>query len=383
MLSQGTIDFRGKLPSSEGLVHTLVNGYMLSASLFSCVELELFTHLDEHSGSSIEQLADACQLGVDQVQKLLSFGLSVGLIIQSGAQFYNSCDAQKLLSRHSPDNICAAVLHHKNHVYPLFGQLTDSLRTEKPISHRLKLSSEHDELNEFYAELDKSEEEFGVFMAAMNTFSKGAGTRIADVLATKISASNTVRILDLGGGGGQVSIEIAEAIPHAQITLVDLAKATRFASEEVKLKGLASRISCVESDIFAPLSFAEEDFDVVLISAVLGDWSNDYQVTLLANAHHHLKQGGCLVVSETLLDDDLAGPILPALMSLYVQILTEGGRNFTGEALVELLAHNRFADIEVQLNREYGCRDTVLARKCLVGQGIANDYARPLSSNTA
>jgi hypothetical protein len=51
-------------------------------------------------------------------------------------------------------------------------------------------------------------------------------------------------------------------------------------------------------------------------------------------------------------------------MSLYVQILTEGGRNFTGEALVELLAHNRFADIEVQLNREYGCRDTVLARKC-------------------
>ncbi len=55
---------------------------------------------------------------------------------------------------------------------------------------------------------------------------------------------------------------------------------------------------------------------------------------------------------------------LPALMSLYVQILTEGGRNFTGEALVALLAHKRFADIEVQLNREYGCRDTVLARKC-------------------
>jgi hypothetical protein len=50
-------------------------------------------------------------------------------------------------------------------------------------------------------------------------------------------------------------------------------------------------------------------------------------------------------------------------MSLYVQILTEGGKNFTGEALVELLANNRFDAIEVHLNREYGCRDTVLGCK--------------------
>lgn len=363
MLNQGTIDFRGKLSSSEGLVHTLVNGYMLSASLFSCVELDLFTHLDESSGTAIDELANACLLSAAQVQKLLSFGLSVGLVIQRGDQFFNSCDAQKLLSRHSVQNICSAVEHHKNHVYPLFGQLADSLKSGKPISHRLQLSDEHDDVNEFYAELDKSEDEFCVFMAAMNTFSIGAGTRIADALASKVSTSAPLRILDLGGGGGQVSIEIAEAMPQAQITLIDLAKATRFASAEVGRKGLSGRISCLESDIFARLPLAEADFDVVLISAVLGDWSCNYQITLLANAHRHLKQGGCLVVSETLLDDDLSGPILPALMSLYVQILTEGGKNFTGQALVELLSSNRFDAIEVHLNRAHGCRDTVLARK--------------------
>ncbi|SHM48361.1 Dimerisation domain-containing protein [Pseudomonas asturiensis] len=363
MLNQGTIDFRGTLPSSEALVHTLVNGYMLSASLFGCVEVDLFSHLDETSGTAISELADACLLSAAHVQKLVSFGLSVGLIIQRDDQFFNSSDAQKLLSRHSAHNICSAVEHHRRHVYPLFGHLAESLKSGKPISDRLHLSSVQGDTHEFYAELDKSESDFAVFMAAMNTFSTGAGTRIADTLGARIGSAAPLRILDLGGGGGQVSIEIAQAIPQAQITLIDLEKATRFARAEVDRKGLGNRISCLPGDIFARLPLAEAGFDVVLISAVLGDWSHDYQVKLLANAYHYLKSGGCLVVSETLLDDDLAGPILPTLMSLYVQILTEGGHNFTAKSLVALLAGNRFEHIEVQLNRAHGCRDTVLASK--------------------
>lgn len=363
MQNQGTIDFRGKLPSSEALVHTLVNGYMLSASLFGCIEVNLFSHLDETSGTAISELADACQLSAAQVQKLVSFGLSVGLIIQRDEKFFNSSDAQKLLSRHSTNNICSAVEHHSRHVYPLFGQLAESLKSGKPISDRLHLSSTHGDTNEFYAELDKSEKDFNVFMTAMNTFSTGAGTRIADALNARVGSATPLRILDLGGGGGQVSIEIAQAIPQAQITMIDLDKATRFARAEVERKGLSDRISCLSGNIFDHLPLTEADFDVVLISAVLGDWSHDYQIKLLANTHHYLKPGGCLAVSETLLDDDLAGPILPALMSLYVQILTEGGQNFSASSLVALLTGNRFDHIEVQLNRAHGCRDTVLASK--------------------
>lgn len=376
MLNQGTIDFRGKLPSSEALVHTLVNGYMLSASLFGCVEVDLFSHLDETSGTAISELADACLLSAAQIQKLVSFGLSVGLITQRDEQFFNSSDAQKLLSRRSAHNICSAVEHHSRHVYPLFGQLAESLKSGKPISDRLHLSSAHGDTNEFYTELDKSENDFGVFMAAMNTFSTGAGTSIADALSARVGSAAPFRILDLGGGGGQVSIEIAQAISQVKITLVDLEKATRFARAEVDRKGLGDRISCVSGDIFARLPLTETDFDVVLISAVLGDWSHNYQVTLLANAHHHLKSGGCLVVSETLLDDDLAGPILPALMSLYVQVLTEGGQNFTARSLVALLSGNQFDHIEVQLNRAHGCRDTVLASKVSGDIRLGSDQAQ-------
>lgn len=376
MLSEGTIDFRGRLPSSEALVHTLINGYMLSASLFACVEVDLFSNLNEITGASICELSQACLLSAEQIQKLVSFGLSVGLIIQRNEQFFNSSAAQKLLSRRSTHNMCSAVEHHSRHVYPLFGQLVESLKSGKPISGRLRLSSEQCDTNEFYTELDKSDKDFDMFMAAMNTFSANAGTRIAAALSARIDSAVPLRILDLGGGGGQVSIEIAQAIPLAKITLIDLEKAVLFAHAEVGRSGLRDRISCISGNIFADILPTEGDFDVVVISAVLGDWSHDYQVALLNNAHNYLKSGGCLVVSETLMDNDLGGPILPALMSLYVQILTEGGQNFTARSLVSLLYSNGFDHIDVQLNRTHGCRDTVLASKVLKGTHLRLDLAR-------
>ncbi|MBB5448369.1 MULTISPECIES: methyltransferase [unclassified Paraburkholderia] len=363
MTNQGTIDFRGTLSSSEGLVHTLVNAYMLSAALFSCVELDIFTSLDQRPGLTLQELAELSAISRKQTQKLISFCLSVGLIRQTGEQFYNSPDAQKLLSLHSASNLCAAIGHHRKHVYPLFGQLSDSLRREAPISHLLRLDEQAATDNEFYAELDKNAREFNLFMAAMNTFSRGAGARLAQTLSERGNASSSLRILDLGGGGGQVAIELAKALPSSQITLVDLAKAVSYAREQVVSNVLSDQIACQEGDIFSTLPFAADAFDIVLISAVLGDWSLDYQSRLLANAHFHLKSDGVLVVSETLLDDDLSGPILPTLMSLYVQILTEGGENFTPQALTRLLEDNGFGNVELYWNRAAGCRDTVLAKK--------------------
>jgi SAM-dependent methyltransferase len=358
MLPQGAIDFRSKLNCSAELIHTMINGYMLSASLFACVEIDLFTHLDEADGLTLPGLVVACGLSEAQVQKLLSFCLSVGLVRKSESRYQNAAVSTRLLSRRSPEHLCAAVQHHQHHVYPLFAHLTEALRAAHPVAHRLNYAQADQGGREFYGELTENVAEFDVFMAAMNTFSRGAGARLSLLLPPHITP---VRILDLGGGGGQVAVELAATRPDVQITLVDLARPVAFANAEVERLQLSSRISCVEGDIFSQLALEEKAFDVVLLSAVLGDWSRAYQDKLLDNAHRHLKRDGMLIVSETLLDEDLSGPILPALMSLYVQLLTEGGANFTGSALQDLLSANRFGDIQIQSNRAYGCRDSIIA----------------------
>lgn len=360
MSNQGSIDFRSRLNSSEPLIHTLINAYMMSGALFSCTELDLFSHLDQTPGARLDELAVHCGISTEQTRKLLCFCLSVGLVRQEEERYYCSDDARKLLSRHSPDNLCAAMAHHRRHVYPLFAELSDSLRRQAPICHRLGLGGRDG--SEFYAELDKGAEDFDLFMSAMNTFSRGAGTRLAEIIASHTAVDRPLRVLDLGGGGGQVAIELARSLPDAQIMLVDLPKAVNHAQEQIQAQGLEHRIRCQAGDIFSPLPL-ETPFDIVLLSAVLGDWSLDYQRRLLANAYLHLSPGGWLVVSETLLDDDLGGPILPALMSLYVQLLTEGGENFTASGLTRLLQDNGFEQAQVHYNRAHGCRDTVMAQR--------------------
>jgi hypothetical protein len=44
-----------------------------------------------------------------------------------------------------------------------------------------------------------------------------------------------------------------------------------------------------------------------------------------------------------------------------VQLLTEGGSNFTGAVLQDLLIANHFGNIQIQSNRAYGCRDSIVA----------------------
>jgi len=358
MPAPGSIDFRQRLPSSEPLIHTLINAYMMSGALFTCAELDLFTYLDQNPGARLEDIAAHCRITSKQARKLIGFGQSVGLVRAEKSGYHCSPEATRLLSRNSPDNLCAAITHHQRHVYPLFNGLSDSMRLQAPICDRLNPESD----SEFYAQLDTRDEDFQIFMEAMNTFSRGAGTRLAHLISSRVGHDGPLRILDLGGGGGQVAIELASHLPSAYIELVDLPKAVRHAQTQVITHGLQARIECRAGDIFTPLP-GDGAYDVVLLSAVLGDWSRPYQHKLLANAHAQLRSGGLLVVSETLLDDDLGGPILPALMSLYVQVLTEGGENFSAERLSQLLSDCDFQHVEVHDNRTMGCRDTVIAEK--------------------
>lgn len=358
MTAQGSIDFRQRLPSSEPLIHTLINAYMMSGALFTCTELDLFSYLDHHPGADLEDIAAHCRITTKQTRKLLGFGQSVGLVQVDRSGYCCSPEAARLLSRHSPHNLCAAMAHHQRHVYPLFNGLSDSMRQQTPICDRLGINAD----SEFYAQLDKREEEFQLFMEAMNIFSRGAGTRLAELIKLRAGNDRPLRILDLGGGGGQVATELAKHLPGAQIVLVDLDKAVRHAEAQVISQELHAHIECRVGDIFAPMPNGPL-FDVVLLSAVLGDWSLPYQNKLLDNAYSQLRSGGLLVVSETLLDDDLGGPILPTLMNLYVQVLTEGGENFSAARLCKLLSDRKFHRIEVHDNRALGCRDTVIAER--------------------
>lgn len=82
-----------------------------------------------------------------------------------------------------------------------------------------------------------------MIMEAMNIFSRGAGTRIAQLLDQRVINSRPLRFLDLGGGGGQVAIELALYLPTARFVLIDLERAVYFAQRKVKGRGCSRALN--------------------------------------------------------------------------------------------------------------------------------------------
>lgn len=357
MNESGVINFRSTVLASEGFILTAINSYMISAALFSMVSFDLFTRLDLNGPMTRAELAASCGLAVDQLDKLVTVARAIGLMTCEGDRLMLSPSSARLLSRNSGVHQCDAIMHHKNHVYPLLARLDESLRDSAPALEHLGWPGARPE---FFERAADTKGELAIAVGAMNTFSRGAGAHIASLIAAQRPLA---AVLDLGGGGGQVAIDIAEAMPQARITLLDRAAVLEHARDVIVERHLDQRIALVSGDALSTLPFSEDAFDVVVIASVLGDYARREQDILLAGARRCLKTDGLLIVSETLLDDDYGGPILPALMSLYARVLTPGGQNFSAASIRELLSSNGFGDIQIYDNRASRCRDSISASK--------------------
>lgn len=350
-------DMRKPVVGSAELITFLSSSFMLSASLFSAVELDLFSRI-ERGVVRLEELAGEVEIAVPELDKLLTFCVALGLLRRDGSQFRNQDVASRLLVTSSSENIVPVVLHYQKHVYRLFGRLTDALRQGSNLVKSWSFAQAI-EPTEMYDALEQSPDEYARFIRAMNIFSRDVGSSIAG----EWRPSGDVLLVDLGCGGGAVSAELASALPNLSVIAVDKPVPLAVASATALAAGVLERVRLQEGDIRGHVELADASADAVLISAVLGDWDEESQYAILAEARRILKPGGRLIVSETLLSNDGTGPLLPALLSLYVLVLTHGGRNFTGRALRALLTRADFVDVEIIDKKGDGLRDIALARK--------------------
>jgi predicted O-methyltransferase YrrM/predicted transcriptional regulator len=353
------LDLRKPIDINENFIDFMINGYMFSGILFSSVELNIFNYIEE-GPKTITTLAKCIEVEESVLERLLVYLISIKLIDKGEHElYYNSAIATKLFTENSSENIIPVVLHNKNHIYSLFTDLTKTLKEGSPNLNNWKFSADDPQKieEEIYSELSQHETELHIFLRAMNIFSKNAGT----VISQQVDLNNIHTMIDLGGGGGQVSLEIAKSYPHLQIKLIDLEETNSFTRKYLHDSGVSSQIECMDGDF---LSYkTDEKVDCVLISAVLGDWNKEIQHKIIRQAYNLLKPNGLLLISETLLDNNKKGPVLPALLSLYVFSCTKGGKNLTYNEVEKLLLNNRFGKVNLFDNRDKNVRDLIIARK--------------------
>jgi hypothetical protein len=291
----------------------LSGGYWQTCALHAAVKLELFSCLQDEK--SLEEAARTLACDSRGLGMLLAALTAMGLVRKSAGRYSNSAAASTYLDRQSPDYLGHIIKHH-HHLMESWAHLDRAVKSGVPQVQASAHSEE--EWRESF--------QLGMFNLAMQS---------APPLVQRIDLSGRRRLLDLGGGPGTWAIHFCLENPDLHATIFDLPTTRPFAEETVARFHMQPRIE------FSPGNFLVDDlpggFDVAWLSHILHGEGPEECRRLLGKATASLVSGGLLMVHEFIMDDDLTGPLFPALFSLNMLVATEKGQSYTQGSLTAMM----------------------------------------------
>ncbi len=304
-----------------------------SVALAAAVRVGLFNAL-EAGPLTVEALAARIDRRERPVGLLVRVLRAMGLLQREGDRVRLSEEAAVYLVSGKPDSL-AGLIDLEVERFPTPERVLEALRHD-----RATVYGETDPWERHAREPEQARR----FTEAMHSIS----ARPARTLARTLDLSTTRRLLDVGGGSGVVSIEIARAWPKLECVIWDLPTVCAVARRFVEENDVAERVRVLEGDMFAdPFP---RGFDAVGFSQILHDWSPGTGERLLRGAFDALEPGGLVFVHEKLVSAD--GPLANALVDLDMLVWTEG-QQYDSETLRALLKRAGFAAIERRATTGY------------------------------
>ena len=290
-------------------------GFWGSKALLSAVELGLFTELAKGPASG-ERLARALELHPRSAHDFFDALVALGMLERQDGVYSNTLEADLFLDRMKPSYVGGLLEMANARLYPFWGSLTEALQTGQP-------QNEAKAGGNFFEALYAEPARLGQFLHAMTGLSMGAHKAIA----AKFPWDRHQTLVDIGCAEGGLSVQVALAHDHITGGGFDLPAAEPFFNEYVRSFGLEERLRFHAGDFFAdPLPQA----DVLTMGHILHDWDLEEKKTLLAKAYEALREGGALIVFESIVDDERRENTFGLLMSLNMLIETPGGFDYTG-----------------------------------------------------
>jgi len=286
-----------------------------SKTLLTAVELGVFSELAAGSLGS-EALGKRLGLHPRGSRDFLDALVAVGMLRHDGDHYANTPETDLFLDRAKPSYIGAILEVANTQFYPLWGSLTEALRTGQP-QHHAQAGEE------FFEALYQDRARLAQFMRSMTALSKGA----SEAIAQRFPWERYETFIDLGSAQGGLPVEVALAHDHISGGGLDRPAVGPIFEEHVAAFGLSNRLRFYPGDFFAdPLPKA----DVLAMGHVLHGASLDQKRALLEKACRVLPDGGALIVFDAVIDDERQQNAFGLLMSLNMLIHSSGGFDYTG-----------------------------------------------------
>ena len=290
--------------------------FWASKTLLSAVELALFTHLAEQSGTA-PQIQQRLKLHARSTRDFLDTLVALGFLQREGEIYSNTPETALFLDKKKPSYIGGILEMANARLYPFWADLTEGLKTGQP-QNEVKRGEDN-----FFQVLYSEPARLRQFLEAMTGVSRGANLGIA----RNFPWASYRTFADVGTAQGDLAAQVALANPQLRGIGFDLPQAKPIFEDYMKHLGLAERVKFVEGDFFKePLP----KVDVIMMGHILHDWNLDEKKQLVRAAFDALPKGGAFIVYDSIIDDERRQNAFGLLMSLNMLIETPGGFDYTG-----------------------------------------------------
>jgi 3-hydroxy-5-methyl-1-naphthoate 3-O-methyltransferase len=301
----------------------LWGGFRAARVVLTANNYSIFEHL--RIARTAGQVADILETNFRATEILLDAVTSLGLLAKQGKNYKITALAKQFLLKENPA-YQGDMLRHADSLWKSWSNLDVVVKTGMPTRSK---SRDHE-----------------AFIRAMHN---NAVFR-APVVVNALDLRKVKTALDLGGGPGTYSIELAKH--NIAVTLFDM-PSTLEVSKTFIQKSKANTI------VLKPGDFHDDPigkgYDLVLLSQVFHSYSEEENYALLEKVRNALNPNGRVAIHEFFLKPNRAYPPAGALFSINMLVNTSKGRSYSPQEMKKWLAKAGFKNV-----REKLMRDTVL-----------------------
>lgn len=287
----------------------LTSAYWKSHVIFTAIELDIFTTLDNKCLTA-QELAQTINANEQATEKILNALVSLDLLVKQEGYYQNSQISNYYLIKGKPFYQGDAI-HHFHNIAENWEMLSQTVKTGDAVV-----------LKDLPEDVDPHD--LKDFITAMHNI---ASVKSQDI-CTAIPLNNPRNMLDLAGGPGTYSIEFAKRYPDLHAVIFDLEHVTRLTHGFIQSSGLQKRIkvqigNCLEDD------FGSNCYDTILVSNLLHIYNPENNIKILKKCWKALQNEGTLIIHEFVLDKTKTHPQFAALFSLNMLIGTQEGASYS------------------------------------------------------
>ncbi|HBP90208.1 MAG TPA: methyltransferase [Nitrospirales bacterium] len=280
--------------------------FRLPRIIFSALELNLFTRMDDRSWT-IPELAKRVRVSQRGLAILCRNLASVGLLVRSESEYHLAPFSKRYLQETSPDYRGDYLLLMQRQ-WNEWSHLTESIRIGRP------LESKEPETTEYRRS----------FSWAMHHRSIQPAKDVAQQVSLKTARS----LLDLGGGPGTYALAFLAQNPRLHATVMDRPAALDVARMLAEQTTSGARLTYQSGDFLTER--ISGTYDVVWYSNVLHIYSPADNQKIFKKIKRILNPGGRLLIQDTFLDDpNELQPLESNLFAVSMLLYTERGNTYS------------------------------------------------------